>query len=477
MVAFMNRIVFLLSVFLVSFSGEANEFEITISGNFPGAEGREIRLLEYGDLITFREIPVTSAVIDDNGDFSFTFSRFEESYVFFRIDYAKAGIFVQPGQKYFLQWDRVDFDQLDDRINPHLNPLKFTFELTEEGSSLNQDINEFEEEFFSLLKEKFVTIQTSRNVKMFNDIKLHTDTLFEDVENQYFRDYYRYTYGFYTQVANLSRFETLVREYFVNQPVLYNNTQYMDLFNTLFDTYIFAGSRSISNYDLRYTINELNSYHALMDSLGKDTLLRNEVFRELVMLKGLQDMEGNPDYRPSNVNDILSWVKENSKFPQHRVIAENILFKKMHLREGTDLPAFALIDEDTGTPVNIPGDYQGKYLYIAFWASWCENCMLDFIALQQIYQEHEEDLAIVTISTDRYKEELSSFLEQQNFPWRSFHFDNNFQLLDTYQVRGLPLYVLADRNGKVLDFPARRPTGELKTFLERLLHQERNPRR
>ncbi|TVQ17284.1 MAG: TlpA family protein disulfide reductase [Bacteroidetes bacterium] len=472
----MKRFGIFISLMFIAFSAITGNFEISVSGNFPGAEGREIRLLQYGDLITYREVEIASTLIDEQGNFSFRFSRFEPLYLFFRIDHARTGMFAEPGQDYHLQWDSVDFSRLDDRINPYLNPWNFNYTLSEQGDLLNSSIDEFEEVLYEKLTEQFVLIQMTRNAGLLDNIRQHTDSLFGHIDNSYFRDYYRYTYAYYQQVANLGRFGNLVQEFILNQPVLYHNTQYMNFFNTVFDTYIFAGSRSITGHDLRYTINELNSYHALMDSLGKDTILRNEVIRELVMLKGLQDLHGNPDYKQSHVENILQWVKENSKFPQHRTIAGNILYNKGHLKEGSQLPAFKL-HNDTGKVISFPDDYEGKYLYIGFWASWCESCLLDFIALREIYREHKDNLAIVAVSTDRDKQALNRFMQHHNFPWETLHFDGDFRLLDTYQVRGIPLYILADRNGKVVSFPARRPAGELKIYLEWLLHQERRPRR
>lgn len=472
----MKRKVFSVLLLLITFSVDAANFDISITGNFPGAEGKEIRLMQYGDLITYREMAIDAAIIDEEGKFSFTFSHFEPLYVFFRVDHARTGMFAEPGKEYHIEWEPVDFSRLDDRINPYLNPWSFSYTISEKNGNLNREIDEFEDELHKLLAEQFVVMQTTRNAGLLENIREHTDSLFGTVEQGYFRDYYRYTYAYYRQVANLSRFSSLVQEYLLNQPVMYHNTQYMNFFNTVFDTYIFGGSRSISGYDLRYTINELNSYHALMDSLGKDTILRNELLRELVMLKGLQDMHGNPDYRKANIENILVWVKENSKFPQHKIIAGNILYLKNHLHEGSEMPSFVLYD-DTGTAVKLPDDFRGKYLYIGFWASWCESCLLDFIALQQIYQDHEDDIAIVAISTDRDKQAMERFTRQHEFPWKTLHFAGDFSLLDTYQVRGMPLYILADREGKVIGFPARRPVGELKTQIEWLLHQERGPRR
>ncbi len=59
----------------------------------------------------------------------------------------------------------------------------------------------------------------------------------------------------------------------------------MDFFNQFFDHYLTAGNKFVSEKDLEKGINELVSLPALLDSLGKDTLLLSESLRELVLLK------------------------------------------------------------------------------------------------------------------------------------------------------------------------------------------------
>lgn len=472
----MNRyFALLLFLIVVSSASASNPFRIEITGVFPGAEGREIRVMEYGDLISYRMQEIDAAIIDDQGRFSIGFSRFEPQFILFRIDHARMGMFVEPGKNYVLEFDQVDFDALDDRINPYLNPWRFPFRIIEPEKNLNAYIDQFEEELYGYLSEHFVLMQLGRNVNVFENFIQHTDSLFNHIDNEYFQEYYRYKYAYYRRVANLGRFEDMLREYILNQPVLYNNTQYMNLFNTVFDKFIFAGSRRIPASDLRHTVNRLNSYHALMDSLGKDTILRNEVLRELVMLKGLQDMYNDPDYLRSNVVSIIEYVEENSRFPQHRVIARNILHQNRYLRDGIFAPSVVVKDHN-GNQLRIPEDFEGKYLYLVFWASWCETCILDFIALQEIYSKHNDNLAVIGISSDRHLLNYETFIRTHNHPWEHVHFNSDFRLLDAYQVRTLPSFVLIDREGRIRAFPARRPSEDLITYFEWLLFQERRSR-
>lgn len=470
----MKFISFLL-LFLPLSSLFANDFRIQIEGHFPGAEGQLIRLMEYNDQISYREMEIANSKIDEEGRFSMSFSRFSPQYVFFRIDHARMGFFVEPGESYSLAFDAVDFTLLDDSRNPYLNPWYFNFSLQDNASGLNKHIDRFEDLFHDFLLENFAAIRVGRNRRLFDEFKASMDSIFSEVENEYFQAYYDYKFAYYYRAANIVQFNEQMRTHLLNRPVLYHNTQYMNFFNTVFDTWVFAGSRNITLRDLSYTVNRLNSYDALMDSLGKDTLLRNEVIRELVMLKALQNMHGNPDYRRANVENILSYVAENSRFPEHRKVASNILFQKNNMINGAKAPSIVLKDND-GNDVRIPEDFEGKYLYLGFWASWCETCLLEFIALNELHEKYKDNFVVVNISTDRHMQIYESFVKNTDYPWINLHFNHDFRLLDTYHVKSLPLFVLLDRQGRILEFPARRPSNDLHTLFEYYLFQQRRGR-
>ncbi len=461
----------LISIFvLFAIKVSASDFRIQIKGNFPGAEGQVVRLLEYADMISFHEREIGSDKVDENGNFIIELIRYRPQFVFFRIDHARMGFFVEPGQSYLLEFDPVIFSQLDDSRNPYLDPWHFKFQIVEPSSNLNNLINEFEDEFHEFLIENFTRVHQGRNRRLFDEFRNHTDSLFGNIDNEYFRDYYEYKFAYYYRIANIERFDEQLRAHLLNRPVLYHNTQYMNFFNTIFDTYVFAGSRNIQASDLRHTVNRLNSYDALMDSLGKDTILRNEIIRELVMLKALQSMHGNPDYRKQNVENILNYINTNSKFPEHRSIAGNILFEKNNLVRGTPAPSMVVFN-DNEQPVRIPEDFQGKFIYLGFWASWCETCMLEFIALAELFEKHHDDIVFINISTERNPVIYEAYISSSNNRWLDFHFQHDFRILDALKVRALPTFVLIDDNGLIHDYPALKPSNNINQQFERIFNQ------
>ncbi len=424
--------------------------------------------MEYGDLISYREQEISSSTIDNEGKFSFRFSRFEAGYFFFRIDHARMGFFAEPGKNYQFTFNEVNFDRLNDRINPWLNP--WFFEFTIAGHSLNNNIEMLEDKLYQELAERYSAIYTNRNTEVFRSIVEKVDKQFLAEQNRYFSEYKRYKIGYYRHAANLVRFNELVRDYFIGQPVLYNNTQYMNLFNTVFETFIFAGSRNITIRDLQHTVNNLGSYHALMDSLGKDTILRNEVLRELVMIKGLQSMHGNPDFNIANIESMLRFTFENSKFPQHRIISKNVLHQLTYLRAGEPAPSFQFANRQ-GIEINFPGNYSGKPTLLVFWTSWCETCQVDFSAITELLKRYNNGFNVIGVSADRHNRDFNSMLNNANLPWENLYFNRDFRLLDAFQVRTFPTYMLIGQDGKIISYPAPKPSDELVQVLDRLMVQ------
>jgi len=461
-------------IFFLSISGYciAADFGIAINGTFPGAAGQEIRLLQYTDQISYNEKEIQTVIADSVGNFQLSFTRFEPQYVFFRIDHARMGMFVEPGKTYHLKFDPVDFAKLDDRRNPHIDPWYFNFEITAPSYDLNHYINKFDSIFNQFLLQNFTLIHRTRNRQLFDNFRNHTDSIFKHVENEYFQNYYKYKFANYLRIANLERFDRLVREYIFDKPILFENTQYMNFFHTVFDSYALATSRNIVINDLLHTVNHLSSSSALMDSLGKDTLLRNEVLRELVMIKTLQELFDNFDFAQENARSMLMQIATGSKFRRHRDIAHNTILELEHLRPVTPAPQLILANQ-SGHNIDVIQKFRGRFILLGFWATWCETCQLDKIAMQELHERYKNDFEFVSVSIDRYKSDFEAYAAKNPVPWHSYYLGMDFRQLDTYEVKAIPLYMIIDPQGNIARFPAPRPSENLNQVFDELRHQRR----
>lgn len=96
-------------------------------------------------------------------------------------------------------------------------------------------------------------------------------------------------------------------------------------------------------------------------------------------------------------------------------------------------------------------DYRGKPLIINVWASWCGPCRQEMASLERLaWQEHAVPFAVIGISTDDYPENAQRLLKGSNATISHF-IDRRLLLEHMLGASRLPLTVLVDANGKVVD--------------------------
>lgn len=121
---------------------------------------------------------------------------------------------------------------------------------------------------------------------------------------------------------------------------------------------------------------------------------------------------------------------------------------------GQPLNLSGLVDFE-GRPLE-PSDYAGKVVLVDFWASWCVKCMREIPAIRQSYAEFSErGFDVLSVNMDENLASGRSFVEQQKFPWRSFHNQNLHELgfksalAQQLGVSAIPFMLLLDRDGRV----------------------------
>jgi thiol-disulfide isomerase/thioredoxin len=103
-----------------------------------------------------------------------------------------------------------------------------------------------------------------------------------------------------------------------------------------------------------------------------------------------------------------------------------------------------------GPPRTI-AQFRGKPLIINFWASWCAPCRQEMASLERLaWQNHSAQFAVIGISTDDYPERAQRLLKDTNATISHF-IDRKLQMENMLGATQLPLTVLVDANGRVVD--------------------------
>jgi len=116
--------------------------------------------------------------------------------------------------------------------------------------------------------------------------------------------------------------------------------------------------------------------------------------------------------------------------------------------------------------VNLAGINSDKPLVISFWASWCTICADDAIAFNAAYKKLNGKINFLGIAyQDNEKDSLQASYKWQ-LPFASVQ-DPRSLLRDFYGITGLPITLLVDKNGKLIE-RINGPIGQPQEFINRL---------
>lgn len=144
-----------------------------------------------------------------------------------------------------------------------------------------------------------------------------------------------------------------------------------------------------------------------------------------------------------------------------RTAALGILLWILALALIAPAPSFAGEDSPVAAPqFSLPSlkgqelklsDYQGKYLLINFWATWCGPCQLEMSSLELLFRTFKErNLVVVAISNDIFGSQVvAPYIQAQNFTFR-VGLDPQLKVSDAFGVIHLPTTFLIDPQGKII---------------------------
>jgi len=102
-------------------------------------------------------------------------------------------------------------------------------------------------------------------------------------------------------------------------------------------------------------------------------------------------------------------------------------------------------------PTRKLSDFRGKPLIINVWASWCGPCRQEMASLERLaWRDGAGQFAVIGISTDDHPEAARAFLKGSNATISHF-IDSKLLMENMLGATRLPLTVLVDANGRVLD--------------------------
>lgn len=107
-------------------------------------------------------------------------------------------------------------------------------------------------------------------------------------------------------------------------------------------------------------------------------------------------------------------------------------------------------------------EFEGKFVLLEFWATWCGPCIELMPELKRIYQSGK--MEIISVSIDEDIDKWKAKTPKLGMDWINIHSKQQENLKDKFFVNGVPHNVLLSQEGKVLK------TNVTLTELERLIN-------
>ncbi|MBN2519476.1 MAG: TlpA family protein disulfide reductase, partial [Bacteroidales bacterium] len=253
----------------------------------------------------------------------------------------------------------------------------------------------------------------------------------------------------------------------IDLPILYENPAYMNLFQHLFERYLF--NYDITNEQRPEIESSLlnNNFKKLFESFNLIGNTTNSNLKELVLLKEIHDGLYTNYYPRRNLIQILDSIFFYSQIAEHKYIAQNIREKITRLLPGFKPPDFSLRDEDS--IYYSLSDFRGKFVYLCFCNIQSLSCIKEFNILDSLQQRYKEYLYVIMISVDENFENTIYYKEKKQLDLNFFHYGNNPIILKKYNVKAFPTYYLIDPDGKLILSPAPSPSQDFEIKLFQIL--------
>ncbi|NCP46610.1 MAG: TlpA family protein disulfide reductase, partial [Flavobacteriales bacterium] len=113
---------------------------------------------------------------------------------------------------------------------------------------------------------------------------------------------------------------------------------------------------------------------------------------------------------------------------------------------------------------------------INFWATWSIPSQKEMKIMEVLHKKYNSKIEFVSICTDNDKSKMTTFLkENPTMKWTFLHIGESRVLLQKYEVRTFPTYILVGKEGEIIKFPAPRPSSGTdrpnEENLERLFYE------
>ncbi len=381
------------------------------------------------------------------------------------IDYQTINVFIVPGDRITLTGDFRTLPGSTKFTGDHANENNYliSFEnlkTTTQPTDFHMFFTQKEEEFIAAVESRTATLNA--NQQEYQKKNGPFDAIFADIladEISYeaamvkmnYPEYFKYlnpdstlilsdTYDSFLQNIETDSEENLMLPSYKNFLLMYlefkANNDSIDV-NTAFAVRKF---NIIGKLFQNQKVKDLLYFQLLKQTLDAS------VNDAALIIKQFNDLQHNAAYKSEINNTFNSWA---------------------HLLEGKPAPGFSY-SSINGKKVSLH-NLRGKVVYIDVWATWCGPCLKELPHLEKLQEDlKRKEISFVSISIDQDHNAWQNMVGGKKMKGVQLYAENawNSTIVSDYLIRGIPRFIIIDKDGKIINANAPRPSSsEIRTYL------------
>ncbi|MCM1051195.1 MAG: TlpA family protein disulfide reductase [Paenibacillus sp.] len=183
----------------------------------------------------------------------------------------------------------------------------------------------------------------------------------------------------------------------------------------------------------------------------------DEAIRSRVTDSMLDSFLNNFDYKNNFDDGVARLTALTERYSLPATWVDNFKARKVTV-PGTPFPEAVVLVDRNGNKVDF-SSFKGKYVFVDLWASWCGPCVGEVPHMQNLEKEFEgsDDVTFVSISVDKSEDAWLKKMDQLNMHGNQLR-DSSGNLCTLLNVKGIPHFLLYDRDGNLLVYKTTRPS-------------------
>ena len=466
----MKKNILFISLILLLFNNDIFSQNIKITGKIHKSESESeslVRLLTFNDMLTFEQTTIFETQSDKDGNFTIDANIEEITLAQIAVDLDRVDILLNPNSTYEVE---IIIPKQDDNISYFERQTPTLKIIKADDNDLYYQYSMSEMIIDDFLLDNFNLLYRARKISLLDSLEAEIKRNLGELKSDFVKDNLRYRKASMQMVANNDNGKKVISQHFNKQDILYSQPAYMNLFQEVFTNYLSSIQSNPS--ELRY---QLYSDHDtfLKYIKGNDAFLaENPNLAEIIIAWELKRWYYEiPDDRVQVIKHLNS-IAQNTKSQKNKAVVNDILKQINRLSFNADAPAFSLQDKDGKTVKS--SDLKDNMILLQFVNQVSTMTDHQFNTLKDFSQQWNDTIQIVTIATKECFDDFRQIFDNKGYKWDLLNLGDDILLLEEYQIRTFPDYIILGKNNKIGMAPAPSPDQHLDFHVRRLHNYYKN---